>query len=401
MTKFWLVFKHEYLRHVKRRRFIFGLLSIPLFMAVIMGVSMFAASLTVDRRPVGYIDLSTLFANAQPLPENRAGLFSNNVKILSFPDETSARDALDNGDIQAYYVIQGDYLTSGSVRVVSEESVDSEVNQRFSRFLLTNLMRSEDAAVRQRILNGPTMIMRTLDGDQKLDGNNPFAFLVVIFSGVIFMLAINTSGGYLLQAVVEEKENRTIEILLTSLSPDQFMAGKIFGNLSVGLTQLIFWLIMAGAGMLIATRTFPDLAGMGFNVSFFILMAATFLPAFIMIAALMTMVGATATEAREAQQVAGLFTLPIVVPFWFLPAIMETPNGALAIGLSLFPFSAPLTLPLRSMVTNLPAWQIALSLGLLVLAAAGAIWLASRAFRLGMLRYGKKLSLAEILRARS
>jgi ABC-2 type transport system permease protein len=401
MTKFWLVFKHEYLRHVKRRRFIFALLSIPLFMALLMGVSVLAAVLSTDRRPVGYIDQSGLFGDAQPLPESRGGLFSTNVKILPYPDEGAARAALDQGDIQAYYVIQPDYLANGSVRAVSEEAVDSGVHRRFSRFLLNNLMKAEDATVRERILQGPQMVLRTLDSDQKVDSSNPIAFLVVIFSGVIFMLAISTSGGYLLQAVVEEKENRTMEIILTSLSTDQFMAGKIFGNLSVGLTQLTFWLVMGGVAGSFALRTFPDLANMGINFSFLAIMAATFLPAFVMISALMTMVGATATEAREAQQVAGLFTLPIVVPFWFLPVIMESPNSALAISLSLIPFTAPLTLPLRSMVTNLPAWQIALSLTLLVLAAAGAIWLASRAFRLGMLRYGKKLTLVEILRSRS
>ncbi len=401
MTKFWLVFKHEYLRHVKRKRFIFALLSIPLFMVFLMGVPIFAALLSTDRRPVGYIDLSGLFTDAQPLSENRNGLFSNNIKMLPFTAESSAREALEQRDIQAYYIIQPDYLASGSVRVVSEEAVDSSIHRRFSRFLLSNLMSAEDASVRERILQGPQMILRTLDSDQKVDSTHPLAFIVVLFSGVIFMLVINTSGGYLLQAVVEEKENRTMEIILTSLSTDQFMAGKIFGNLSVGLTQMVFWLIMAGVTGFFALRTFPDLANLGINFSFLVLMAATFLPAFVMIAALMTMVGATATEAREAQQIAGLFTLPIVVPFWFIAVIMETPNSALSVGFSLFPFTAPLTLPLRSMVTNLPAWQIALSLGLLVLAAAGAIWLASRAFRLGMLRYGKKLSLAEIFRTRS
>jgi ABC-2 type transport system permease protein len=80
---------------------------------------------------------------------------------------------------------------------------------------------------------------------------------------------------------------------------------------------------------------------------------------------------------------------------------MENPNSPLSIGFSLFPFTAPLTLPLRSMLTNLPFWQIGLSIGLLFAAAAAAIWLASRAFRLGMLRYGKKLSLAEIFRPQS
>lgn len=400
MNKFWVVFKHEYLRHVKRKRFILGLLSIPLFMAVIMGVSVLAAVLSEDTRPVGYIDQSGLFKNAQPLPSKGSGIFSERVKILAFDDEAEANKALESGEIQAYYIIQADYFATGNVRMIAKDSVESDVHGDFSEFLLTHLLKNENPAIRTRILEGPELTLRTINSDQKFNSRNPFGFLIALFSGVIFLLGVNTSGGYLLQAVVEEKENRTMEIVLTSLSTDQFMAGKIFGNLSVGLTQLLFWLVMGGITALIAIRTFPDLSDTGIGFSFFGLMALTFLPAFVMIAALMTMVGATATEAREAQQIAGLFSLPIAIPFWFIAAIMENPNGPLAIGFSFFPFTAPMTLPLRLMVTYLPVWQIGLSVGLLFAAAAASIWLASRAFRLGMLRYGKKLSLADILRPR-
>lgn len=400
MNKFWIVFGHEYLRHVKRKRFILGLISIPLFMAVIMGVSILATALSEDTRPVGYIDQSGLFKDAQPLPPERSGLFMERVKIIPFEDETNARNALEAGEIQAFYIIQPDYLSTGNVKLIAKDLVESSIHRDFSEFLLSHLLKNENPTIRTRILEGPQLTLRTVNSDQQFNSRNPIGFIIAIFSGVIFLLAVNTSGGYLLQAVVEEKENRTMEVVLTSISTDQFMAGKIFGNLSVGLTQLLFWLVMAGIAAMIALRTFPDLSDIGIGFSFFGLMALTFLPAFVMIAALMTMVGATATESREAQQIAGLFSLPIAIPFWFIAAIMENPNGPLAIGFSFFPFTAPMTLPLRSMLTNLPVWQIGLSVGLLIVAAAASIWLASRAFRLGMLRYGKKLTLAELLRSR-
>lgn len=400
MNKFWIVFGHEYLRHVKRKRFILGLISIPLFMAVIMGVSLLATALSEDTRPVGYIDQSGLFKDAQPLPPERSGLFMERVKIVPFEDETNARNALEAGEIQAFYIIQPDYLSTGNVKLIAKDSVESSIHRDFSEFLLSHLLKNENPTIRTRILEGPQLTLRTVDSDQQFNSRNPIGFIIAIFSGVIFLLAVNTSGGYLLQAVVEEKENRTMEVVLTSISTDQFMAGKIFGNLSVGLTQLLFWLVMAGVAAMIALRTFPDLSDIGIGFSFFGLMALTFLPAFVMIAALMTMVGATATESREAQQIAGLFSLPIAIPFWFIAAIMENPNGPLAIGFSFFPFTAPMTLPLRSMLTNLPVWQVVFSVGLLIVAAAASIWLASRAFRLGMLRYGKKLTLAELLRSR-
>jgi ABC-2 type transport system permease protein len=175
------------------------------------------------------------------------------------------------------------------------------------------------------------------------------------------------------------------------------MVGKIFGNLSVGLTQLVFWALTGAGGVALVMWLFPEVGGTGLDFSFLGLMLLTFLPAFVMIAALMAMVGATAGEARDAQQIAAVFSIPIAAPLWFLAILIEQPNHPLAVGLSLFPFTAPATLPLRAVLTNLPAWQIAVSIGLLVLSASGSVWLASRAFRLGMLRYGKSLSLRELL----
>jgi ABC-2 type transport system permease protein len=122
------------------------------------------------------------------------------------------------------------------------------------------------------------------------------------------------------------------------------------------------------------------------------------LPAFMMISALMAAIGSTVTEAREGQQVAGLITLPVWIPYLLIMPIMETPNSPLAVALSLFPLTAPLTIVLRSGFTIIPTWQITLSLVLLILSALGALWLAGRTFRLGMLRYGKRLRWREIFK---
>ena len=120
------------------------------------------------------------------------------------------------------------------------------------------------------------------------------------------------------------------------------------------------------------------------------------LPTYILVAALMTAVGSTVTQASEGQQVTGMFILPIMVPYWFVGPIMLNPNGPLAIALSFFPLTAPVTLTLRAAATTIPFWQIALNAGLLILAAAGAMRLSSHAFQLGMLRYGQRLNWREI-----
>jgi ABC-2 type transport system permease protein len=204
-------------------------------------------------------------------------------------------------------------------------------------------------------------------------------------------VVINTSGTYLVQALVEEKENRTMEIVVTSVSPGELMAGKVVGDLLVGLTELVAWLLFGFLAFAFAQRYFPGAENLRVNMDSLWLMLLTLLPAFVMVSALMALAGVTTTDSREAQQMAGLFTLPIMVPFFLLVQLMESPNSPLSIGLSLFPLTAPISMPMRVAFTEVPPWQIGVCLFLLVLCAAGALWLAGRAFRLGMLRYGKKL----------
>jgi ABC-2 type transport system permease protein len=217
-----------------------------------------------------------------------------------------------------------------------------------------------------------------------------------MLAAILLIISINTSGGYLLQALVEEKENRTMEMIVTSVSPMQLMAGKIVGNLSVGLTQIGAWLAVVIIALVIVVRFIPLGEGFQLDAGYLGLLILVMLPAFVMISALMALVGATATEAREAQQIAGLFTLPLAVPLWFVSAIIANPNSALSIGLSLFPLTAPLAISLRAGYTDIPLWQTTLAISLLVVCAIGALWLAGRAFRLGMLRYGKRLTWREI-----
>jgi ABC-2 type transport system permease protein len=209
---------------------------------------------------------------------------------------------------------------------------------------------------------------------------------------------MSTSSGYLMQAVVEEKENRTMEIIITSVSPVQLMAGKIIGDIAIGLTQLGVWLVFIVLGISIGGRYVSWLQQISLPVEVLALAAVVLAPAFVMFCALTAALGATVTEGREAQQVTGLFSLVIWLPYFFIALLIEHPNSPLALGLSFFPLTAPLTVLLRAGFTEIPGWQLATSSIILVLSAVGSLWLAGRAFRLGMLRYGQRLRLAELFR---
>lgn len=394
MRKTWLIFVHEYKRHVMKKSFLFGILSMPLFIGVMIFVGFLTAWLDYNNAPVGYVDPYGILTSSKQVPAAKMDLFPN-VEVLPMDSEESARSAMDSQVIQAYFIIPENYLATGEVTMIKNDKTGENVSDDFGEFLVYNLIQDKPVEVINRLTEGSNLIIRSLDGSREMSENNWLSIMLPVLSGVLFMIAVNISGGYLLQAVVEEKENRTMEIIVTSVSPDQLMTGKILGDLLVGLTQLAVWIIFVIIALQLVPTFIPMVEIPKIELSYLLLIIATLLPAFVMISAAMGAIGATATESREAQQIAGWFTIPIMIPLWFITAIMLNPNGPISVGLSLFPLTAPIALPLRAMFTTVPAWQIVLVIAVLILLALFSLWLSARVFRLGMLRFGKRVRLRE------
>jgi ABC-2 type transport system permease protein len=395
MLRFWRIASHEYRRHVLRRRFIFALLSVPALITVMVLVGFMIARANMNDLPVGYVDLSGLLSD--PVQSPQAGTLPASIQLISYSNQSAAEEALKDEAIQAYYLIPADYRQTGQVQLVFAQQPGSEVDERFEDFLRVNLLEDQPDPVVQRLIAGDNLTVRTPDGSREMSERDWFNIFTPFAAGFAFIIAIFTTSGYLMQAVVEEKENRTVEILMTSISPFQMMGGKIIGIIAVGLTQIVTWMGVAFLGVLLGRSYFEWLQAVHISPDFVGLTVVVMLPSFVLIAALMAAVGATVTESREGQQVTGLFTLPVMIPYWFTYQIMSNPNGPLAVAMSYFPLTAPVALTMRAGFTSLSISEILLSVGLLSLSAAGALWLAGRAFRLGMLRYGQRLSLSEIL----
>lgn len=394
MKKFWLIFANEYKRRVFKKSFLFGILSMPLFVGLMVLIGFTSVWLESNKLPVGYVDVNHVLTNPKQVPPEEKKTFPR-AQAIAYMDEDSARSAFLNGTIQCYFVLSDNYLSSGEVTMVRNSNTGSNARSDFGDFLAYNLVFGKPEAVVTRLTEGNNLIIRSLDGTREMGEDNWMSVVMPILAGTLFIIAVNISGNYLLQAVVEEKENRTMEILVTSVSPTQLMAGKVVGNMLVGLTQLAVWIIFVIIALQIAPSFFPIGQAPKLETSYLLLMAATLFPAFVMISAAMGAVGATATESREAQQIASWFTIPVTAPLWFVSSIMMNPNGPISVGLSLFPLTAPMALPLRAVFTPVPAWQIALTITLITLLALFSLWLSGRIFRLGMLRYGKRIKLRE------
>lgn len=395
MDKFGRIALYEYRRHVLRRRFLLALLSVPVLIVVMILVGLLIGRAHSSDLPAGYVDPSGLLAN--PLSLSDFSTTDHPVLLIPFQNQPAAEQALQKREIQAYFLLSEDYLQTGKVKLIYIDQPGSDVEAQFRDFLRVNLLKDQPQPIVKRLIEGNNLKVRTPDGRRVMAEQDWINILVPFAAGFVFIIAIFITSGYLMQAIVEEKENRTIEILMTSVSASQMMGGKIAGIIGVGLTQVVVWLGVALLAVLIGRNYFEWLQALHLSIGFIAFLVIVMLPSFVLIAALMAAVGATVTEAREGQQVTGLFTLPVMLPYWFVAQIMSNPNGPLAVALSYFPLTAPVALPLRAGFTSIPVGQVLLSLGILIVSAIGALGLAGRAFRLGMLRYGQRLNLRELL----
>jgi ABC-2 type transport system permease protein len=392
MNKLWEVMAFEYARHVFRKRFLFALLSLPLFVSIMAFVIFLLVRSEFNLTPVGYVDHSGLLTGPDAIKNDGSW-----VGLKQFESEEGAQEALNSEEIQAYYVLSSDYLDTRQTKLVALEEPSGLATSQFTQLVRANLLSQFPADVVHRLSQGNQLIVQSLDGSRQFVQGDWLGFILPFMVGFIFLVAVFATSGYLLQAVVEEKENRTMELLVTTISPNKLMAGKIVGIIAVGWTQLIAWFGMVVLLAVVGSLFFTLPEWISFPTSYLALAMILFVPAFIMLAALMVAVGATLTDAQEAQQVTSLFTLPLFIPFWFAITLINQPNGPVAVGLSFFPFTAPITLAIRAGFAPIPTWQLVLSLSLLIIFALAAVWFAGRAFRLGMLRYGQRVPWQEFL----
>jgi ABC-type Na+ efflux pump permease subunit len=218
-------------------------------------------------------------------------------------------------------------------------------------------------------------------------------------AGLALIVLIFISSGYLTQALVEEKANRTIEILATSLSAGQLIGGKLLGILTVTATQLTGWILFVLVAAVVG-RQFMGLAWLqeiSLDFRAILLLVALLVPAYLFVAASMAAIGIAMSEIRSSQQVVALLLSLYLIPFSLLLPVLGDPSSPLAVGLSLFPLTAPVVLPLRFALTPVPLWQIAAGVAIQSLLALGALWLATRALQLGILRFGSGLRWRELV----
>jgi ABC-2 type transport system permease protein len=398
MRKLWLVAKHEYVKVTRKRSFLFGTLAMPLFFVVITIFAIIMVLVTEDRRPIGYVDLAGVVTTVTQLPPNESG--PQPVELRAFSGETQARAALDAKQIQAYYILPSDYLTAHKVQLVYWDKAPSSPAQRdFDDLIRANLVANLPKAVAQRAQNGVELTARSADGQQEVSGESIANIIVPFFIGLFFSIVVLSSGTYMLQAVVDEKENRTIEVMTTSLTPGQLIGGKAAGLMAVALTQIAILSITIVLALVVGAQFVEALRAIRIPWSMFFTLAMFFVPTFALIAGMMITIGSMVSEMRQGQQIAGALNMLFTLPFFFIVVFFSAPNSTLATILTIFPTTSFLTIALRWSMTTIPVWELIVGWILVVASAITMIWVAARVFRMGMLNYGQRLDMKTVVRA--
>ena len=392
MKKLILIAWHEFSKHALRKRFIGALLAplLVLLVSVAIGFVITSAIGEREKGEVGVIDSAQALKLAKDTTVNA-------ITFQPFDNFESARASLQNEKILAYYLLAPDFATSGKTELVYwRQEPASAIRDAFEQLVKQNLLRDVSPQISKRLIDGNDFTFETADGSRKFGENNIAGFLMPLGLGIMFLVALMTGAQYLMQAIVDEKENRTMEVVVTSVTPMQLMTGKVIGLGALGLFQVVVWMLGLAVALALARVNLPFLSEVKLEPGFMLVAILMFVLNYLLLGAIMAAVGATVTDTKQAQSFSSPFVLLAISPEFFIPVILFDPNGIIATALSLFPLTAPLAMVLRYGLTAIPGWQVGISLVLMALSAWGAFWLAGRIFRAGMLRYGQRLSLSEI-----
>ncbi|HFE66046.1 MAG TPA: ABC transporter permease [Chloroflexi bacterium] len=318
----------------------------------------------------GYVDPAGLL---QALPEALPG-----GQWQAFPDEAAAQAALQAEEIDHYFVIAPDYLESGDITAVSPEQLPlaaltkgEELEEALNAALLED---AETAVLYADPLPEETVTIHRLAPETAVLTDAAFSGLMGVF--LFFFFFLFSGGQYMLRGIRDEKENRTLEVILLSVNPRHFLWGKMAGLSVISLLQMAFWgLVMRQlTDRLVQTPDAPTFAAPGADVvaaaepvlfppSFYWQAGLFLLLGFFMITAFMLLIGVIAPNTRNAAQISGVIMFILMFTFTLNMFVIRDPDAVWAVALSLAPLTAPLGMTARLAVSNPPVWQVLLSYG--------------------------------------
>ncbi len=410
------IIRREYTENVRRKSFIVSTLLVPVVMMVVLVVSMQFADFDPDRSyRVAVLDetgeLGSAIAAALDDTLKNGGR-KYEVKVVAAPGGEFARartaqvDALGNGVLDIVIAIPAGVFQDGKAAYITREERNINIMERFEEVVTDAVIQhrlAREGIDYQRVRDLTARVSLDMQQVTQKGGLEEKSFMsdyVIVF---IFTMILYTSllswGMTISKSIIEEKSSRVIEVLLSAVTPRDLMWGKLIGVGLAGLTQLGLWALfgLSFSGYA-ASGAMAVLASVHIAPAVFVYLIVFFLLGFMLFSSLFMTVGAVCSTDQDAQQLQGLITLPMVVPILSLMLLLQNPNSPLAVVLSLIPLFTPMIMLARIILIEPPVWQVLVSIGLVLGTVYLTINFAARVFRVGILMYGKRPSLREIVR---
>jgi len=438
MNKILLILKREYLTRVQKKSFIILTFLMPVIMAALMFLPAYFMSMNDEQqRTIAVYDGSSIFLGR---------LESTNLTAYKFipKDEYVAlKKDIKQSSYYALLIIEPNFLTTNTVQIASGNNIPYDLKSQIRDKIKSIIEKDKMAeAVRKTAIPDLEKIIESTKTNIKLDtikvGSNgdsqksstEIGMILGYIFGFMIYIFIFLYGTMVMQGVMEEKQSRIVEVIISSVKPFQLMMGKIIGIALVGLTQFALWVVLGIAIFGFSKNFYPDhskkqqiqsvmeqqqdimqqdsvepqldkmqeIIAMTDSVNFPLIIGCFiffFIGGYLLYSSMFAAVGSAIDAQEDAQQFMLPISLPIILSIMVMMSALKNPEGSMAFWFSMIPFTSPIVMMSR-IPFGVPAWQLILSMALLVVTFVGMVWVTARIYRTGILMYGKKPSWREI-----
>ncbi len=423
LDKIKLIIEREYMSRVKRKSFVVMTILGPLLFVGVFGIIAFLASVNKNDKTIAVYDETSMFLD----------VFKNDAETnYVYVPTTGLRQAIEDVKSNSYYGIiyipfkennlekiatSVEFLSDETPSVSITRTIKNKIRDKVRELKLVELGTSNEIVDKADI----PVSMRYINYNGELKDSKSVGVEVAIgaFAGILIYMFIFMYGVQVMKSVIEEKTNRIIEVIISSVKPFELMMGKILGSAMVGLTQFALWSILsyvifsfaksyfgigAPTGEMIsetnieATNNMHMLVESIFQIDFVSIIGAFiffFLGGYLLYSALFAAIGSAVDSETDTQQFMLPITLPLIIAMYSGTMVLENPNGPVAFWLSMIPLTSPIVMMAR-IPFDVPTWEILLSMALLILGFILTTLFASKIYRIGILMYGKKPTYSEI-----
>ena len=391
-SKTFVVALTEFLTNVKRKEFLLLTLILPLILVTTMLIPvLFLQTISHEKETMGVIDETGLVF------ETLKSRY-NDYNVIEISDMGQARELLDKGTVSGYLSIPIDFLETGKVSYFSKTQLSSfsAANMNLERILSDIVIEKtlEEEGVSDEKINkvkNPISMERITITKKGEERETPFSFVGNYLLPLFLFMSIMNAGGYLLNGIVEEKENKVVEILLSTISSSELLSGKIVGLGGLGIVQVGIWV----TGIIVIT-TLLKIPLITFEKG--ILIMLFFILGYLFYSSIFATIGSISTSTRESQQISAVISFVVFIPLILFFGIIQNPNMGLIRLMGMIPPFIPTIMMMRILLSEVPILDIIISIVILVLSIILMAKIASKVFRIGILMYGKKPSFKEVLR---